>query len=481
MKQSKTKASCLGVFTHNFSSIKYIVASSIVGSAIAYNPFACSPIAMANTAVPNLSSELEVGAAIWELQGIELEREISNNFDVIEENTPLVQDLSIVPYEEELKKSRQGKKALNAPDKGGSMTGANSYNGNNRGNNGGNSIEANPSRAEIKQPNNINIFGNNLGGGQNSTEGFPVIDYRELMQMEPALESRNASETVGGMAGKELPRWEISQKDAGESEEALESEEAIESDEALRQELLIPELPVTLTPSTLGAAASPGSSSGSPTAFGANFGNFFMGASFQERTRFTDSSDGSISAGFGLGDSRKSVGLEVAVSVLDLSTRGGDNSAFDRGSFSFKLHKALPNNLAVAVGYENGIVWGFTDAGSSVYGVVSKIFQLQDSASKPFSSLTVSAGIGNGRFRSEDDFNDDRGTVNAFGSVGLRVVERVSAIADWTGQDLTLGASLVPFRNLPIVVTPAVSDITGSAGDGARFILGVGYSRSFSF
>ena len=475
MKQSKTKASCLGVFTHNFSSIKYIVASSIVGSAIAYNPFACSPIAMANTAVPNFSSELEAGAANWQVQGIGLERDRSNNFEFLEENIPLVQDLSIVSDEEELKKSTEGKKVLNPPDKGGSMTGA-TYNGNNSGNN---SIEANPSSAEVKQP-NINILGN-LGSGQNSTEAFPVIDYRELMQMEPALQSRNASEAVGGMAAKELPRWEISQKDAGELEESLESEEALESDEALRQELLIPPLPVTLTPSTLGAAASPGSSSGSPTAFGADFGSFFMGASFQERTRFTDTSDGSISAGFGLGNARKSVGLEVAVSVLDLSTRGGDNAAFDRGSFSFKLHRVLPNNFAVAIGYENGIVWGFTDAGSSVYGVASKIFALQDSASKPFSSLTVSAGIGSGRFRSEDDFNDDENTVNVFGSVGLRVVEQVSAIADWTGQDLTLGASFVPFRNIPIVVTPAVSDITGSAGDGARFILGVGYSRSFNF
>ena len=480
MKQSKTKASCLGGFTQNFSSIKYIVASSIVGSAIAYNPFACSSIAMANTAVPNFSSKLEVGAAIWEVQGIGLERERSNNFDVLEENIPLVQDLSIVSSDEELKKSTEGKKVLNASDKGASMTGATSYNGNNSGNNGGNnSIEANPSRAEVKQP-NINIFGN-LGNGQNSREGFPVIDYRELMQMELGLQSRNSSEIVGGMAAKDLSRWEISLEDAGELDESLESEESLESDEALRQELLIPELPVTLTPSTLGAAASPGSSSGSPTAFGADFGSFFMGASFQERTRFTDTSDGSISAGFGLGNARKSVGLEVAVSVLDLSTRGGDNAAFDRGSFSFKLHRALPNNFAVAVGYENGVVWGFTDAGSSVYGVASKIFALQDSTSKPFSSLTVSAGIGSGRFRSEDDFNDDENTVNFFGSVGLRVVERVSAIADWTGQDLTLGASFVPFRNIPIVVTPAVSDITGSAGDGARFILGVGYSRSFNF
>ena len=249
--------------------------------------------------------------------------------------------------------------------------------------------------------------------------------------------------------------------------------------EALREQLRIPPLPVTLAPSTLGPAASPGSSSGSPTAFGAQFGSAFAGASFQERTRFTDTSDGAVSFGFGLGDATNAVGLEVVMSVLDLSNRGSDDTAFDRGSFSFKLHRRLPNNFAVAVGYENAIVWGFTDAGSSFYGVGSKIFRLQDSTQKPFSSLTVSLGVGNGRFRTEDDFNDDKETVNVFGSAGLRVIEPVSVIADWTGQDLTVGASIVPLRNLPIVITPALSDITGSAGDGTRFILGVGYSYSF--
>ncbi len=90
--------------------------------------------------------------------------------------------------------------------------------------------------------------------------------------------------------------------------------------EALREQLRIPSLPVVLMPSTLGAAASPGSSSGSPTAFGADFGSVFTGASFQERTRFTSSSDGAVSAGFGLGNATKAVGLEIAVSVLDLTS-----------------------------------------------------------------------------------------------------------------------------------------------------------------
>lgn len=249
----------------------------------------------------------------------------------------------------------------------------------------------------------------------------------------------------------------------------------------LKEQLRIPIPQAALLLPNL-SSISPGSSSGSPTAFGADYGNAFIGASFQARTRYTESADGAVSLGFGVGDAQKSVGLEVAVAILDLANSGrGDPGAFGRGSVSFKLHRLLPDDMGVAVGVENLLVWGGTDSGTSVYGVVSKVFRFQDNPQKPFSSLTASLGLGTGRFKSESDFENGEGSVNVFGSLGLRVAEPVSLIADWTGQDLTLGASIVPFKNIPLVITPAFADITGNAGDGARFILGIGYSFPYSF
>jgi hypothetical protein len=61
----------------------------------------------------------------------------------------------------------------------------------------------------------------------------------------------------------------------------------------------------------------------------------------------------------------------------------------------------------------------------------------------------------------------------------LRVAEPVNLIAEWTGQDLNLGVSIVPFREIPLVITPALADVTNNAGDGARFVLGIGYGFSF--
>ncbi|MDF5718636.1 MAG: S-layer homology domain-containing protein [Rhizonema sp. NSF051] len=244
--------------------------------------------------------------------------------------------------------------------------------------------------------------------------------------------------------------------------------------EDLRRSFRIP--PISPTDLTVvgGIVGVPGSSVASPTAFGAEFGDVFVGGTYQSRARFTNRDDGALEFGFGLGE-RRIVGLEVAVSSFSTFREG----LFTNAGVSLKLHHLFPHNFGIAAGVENIGTFGSPDGGSSVYGVASKIFLLKDDISKPFSALTVSLGVGGGRFRSEYDVQRRIGSTNVFGSVGLRVVEPISVIADWTGQDLTLGTSIAPFRNFPLVITPAVADVTGNAGDGARFILGVGFGYSF--
>ncbi|MBR8833980.1 MAG: S-layer homology domain-containing protein [Stigonema ocellatum SAG 48.90 = DSM 106950] len=244
--------------------------------------------------------------------------------------------------------------------------------------------------------------------------------------------------------------------------------------EDLRQRFRLPLISSGKLRVSTGVISTPGSSVASPTAFGAEFGDFFLGGSYQQRARFTNKDDGGVVFGFGLGKA-EIVGLEVAVSSFSTFREG----FFNTGGVSFKLHHLFPNSLAIAAGVENAATFGSPDEGSSVYGVVSKVFVLKDDPTKPFSSLTVSLGLGGGRFRSEHDVQKGIDSVNVFGSVGLRVVEPISLIADWTGQDLTLGASIAPLRNIPIVITPAVADVTGNAGDGARFILGFGFGYFF--
>jgi hypothetical protein len=100
----------------------------------------------------------------------------------------------------------------------------------------------------------------------------------------------------------------------------------------------------------------------------------------------------------------------------------------------------------------------------------------------PFSVVTLNAGLGNGRFCAEDLAQPaglaDCG-VNFFGSVGLRANQYIGLIGDWTGQDLNAGVSLALFKQFPLVITAAMADVTGSAGEKARFTLGAGVGLRF--
>ncbi|MHB1313357.1 MAG: hypothetical protein ACYC3L_15175 [Gemmatimonadaceae bacterium] len=227
--------------------------------------------------------------------------------------------------------------------------------------------------------------------------------------------------------------------------------------------------------------ASPGVSASSPLAFGPNWRDVFAGVGYQATTRFGGDDDASVSAGFGLGNSVDAVGLEVVVTSMSTVRSGFMN----RSVVGFKAHRSLPGNAAIAVGVEGTKLTGDFTSKESVYGVISKVVALRDDgfAETPFSSMTISGGLGNGRFCAEETVGFVHGLkdcgVNFFGSVGLRANQWSGLIADWTGQDLNLGISLAPFSAFPLVITPTLADVTGSAGDKVRFTLGAGFGLRF--
>lgn len=229
---------------------------------------------------------------------------------------------------------------------------------------------------------------------------------------------------------------------------------------------------LALVPLRERVVAVPGVSVSSPTAFALHRGEAFVGGAYQARTRYTDLQDGALAVGAGFGDRDRLVGLEVVATSYATVNDGGP---FADGSLSAKVHRAIGPRVGVAVGVENGVHWGEIDAGTSVYGSATGLVRLRDRESAPFSSAALTVGVGNGRFRSEDDVLAGRETVNFFGAVALRVADPVVLIADWTGQDLYAAVSLRPLRRLPLVATIGAADVTGSAGDGARLIASVGY------
>ena len=221
--------------------------------------------------------------------------------------------------------------------------------------------------------------------------------------------------------------------------------------------------------------ASPSLSIVIPTGFGADNNTGFVSATFQQRTRYGDVSDGGLGFGVGLGDARKSVGVELSYTLASF----GGSRDFGAGGFNIKVHRQLPNDFAVAVGWNGFLnVGGQNDFENSVYGTVTKVIRTRDDINLPFSRVAVTAGVGSGQFRSESAVVNNSGGVNVFGNVAVRVAQPVSLIAEWSGQDLGVGLSIAPFKNIPLVITPAVRDIAG-AGDGPRFVLGTGFAFKF--
>lgn len=221
--------------------------------------------------------------------------------------------------------------------------------------------------------------------------------------------------------------------------------------------------------------ASPALSIVIPTAFGLDKNTGFISGSFQSRTRYTNQADGGLGIGIGLGDAQKAVGVELSYALASF----GGSRDFGSGGFNAKVHRQLPNGFAVAAGWNGFLnVGDKNDFENSVYGVVSKIIKTREDINQPFSRVALTAGVGSGQFRSEDNAVNDSGGVNVFGNVAVRVARPVSVIAEWSGQDLGVGVSLAPFKNIPLVITPAVRDIVG-AGDGPRFVLGTGLAFKF--
>ncbi|AFY93781.1 S-layer homology domain-containing protein [Chamaesiphon minutus] len=215
-----------------------------------------------------------------------------------------------------------------------------------------------------------------------------------------------------------------------------------------------------------------------PTAFGANWGDIFVGAGYQNNLPVAIAPNGGTSTvyggGIGVGNARQFVGVEA-------SYTSAGNSLAERGGFNFKLHKQIGENLAIAGGWENAIRNGYNatnDPGQTYYGVVTGILPFGET-----SNLTASVGAGNGRFRTFNDLTLNNSNLNVFGSLGFRFSENLAVAADYNGRNFSVGLpiSVRLGDSVGLQVTPALLDIAGDQNSGptSRFGLGGGIGINF--
>ena len=211
-----------------------------------------------------------------------------------------------------------------------------------------------------------------------------------------------------------------------------------------------------------------------PYGFGADKG-FYSGLSYQVDTRGgidgENDNDATFGFGTGFGNAQKSVGVELSYALLSFGQNARD---FGTGGFNLKLHRKIAPDWGVSAGWNSFLSIGDdNDLEDSLYVSTTKILKLREKISSPFSRVGVTAGVGNGQFRTVDDIVDDNNNFNVFGSLAFRVARPVSFITEWTGQDLAMGLSVSPIRTLPVTINLGARDIAG-AGDEVRFVFGIG-------
>jgi hypothetical protein len=233
---------------------------------------------------------------------------------------------------------------------------------------------------------------------------------------------------------------------------------------------------------------------GVPSGFGSDRGKVSMGLGLQ-RTR-VNTNDGGASISVGLGNAQKGVGVQLSYTTYSINpeklfnkenrTILSSDRPFGAGGFNLKIHKQFKNGLSVAIGGDSilnigppGINAFGTEAKNELegtyYASATKLFRLKPDVNEPFSSLSVTMGAGLGpRFQTFQSVIENKKVITPFASVALRIAPNASLITEWSGQDFGVGLSWVPFRNLPIVLTPAIRDIFGPDARKPRFVMGFG-------
>lgn len=188
------------------------------------------------------------------------------------------------------------------------------------------------------------------------------------------------------------------------------------------------------------------------------------GLIFQSRTRITGEffdPDGNASFSIGLGNPEKYLGLETRMNIYGLSSGLGAPGNFGEGTFDFHLSRALPNDIWVGAGGFNLFGWDLEPPNklASYYLVTSKIFKLKE-GNRAFSHMYVSLGMGNGRFRLDNDYTIfDEAPWNLFASVAVQVGKEMNFIAEWNGFNVFSGVSVLPFKKLPFQMIVGIDDI----------------------
>jgi len=310
------------------------------------------------------------------------------------------------------------------------------------------------------------VASNKINAPQNAKKG---------QDLKPATDgSKNVKDLIGSSVNK-AENLKSKPQNMTFSKTLLMSQKS--EDSSLRDRLRIK--PLNLEGLGDGSAINyPSLNFATPSGFGANWGDFFIAASASTADKvrianqFIDTTDISIVTGFGVGNSRETVGIEVDYNL------GSIRRFASNGSFDIKAHRIIysggTNIVSASVGWNAFAQYGNEGViPSSVYGAVTSysLLQADNAINKMPISFTVGAGGG--------VFRQGSASTGVFAGVGVQVAPQLSFGGGWSGVGLNLGASYVPVPSIPLTIGLIGVDLADNSVGGRVLLLNVSYGFNF--
>ena len=210
------------------------------------------------------------------------------------------------------------------------------------------------------------------------------------------------------------------------------------------------------------------------SAFGANWGDLFVGGTVATAGNDRPRIDSYAGFGFGLGDASNLIGSTISFNMQSIRNFGATNG------INVDLHRVVFSNpqtqVAMAVGVTNLIKLysgDYPDRLAEGYwgAITSYIFLSPDD---PVNTLPLALTVGgaSGQY--------DQTDVGIFGGVGIQLAPQLGIGAAWSGVSLDLGMSYVPIPTFPLTLTMEGIDLTNNTPGGPRFLLGINVGYNFS-
>ncbi len=203
-----------------------------------------------------------------------------------------------------------------------------------------------------------------------------------------------------------------------------------------------------------------------PDAFGRGYlGNIGLGGNAQNTTRLNDDKwgpDANAIFTLGLGNPEKYIGLDVRLNIYGISNSAGQKGNLGEGTLDWHISRMVTRRFWAGVGGYDLLGLNPSEPNSlhSVYVCATTFFPLKKDNLRPFSTIWLNGGLGNGRFRADKNFTLKKtGPAGVFASAALQVLPTANLIVEWSGYGLYSGLSIVPFKKWPLQIVLGADDL----------------------